>query len=119
MNKLFVLGVCVVVAGCAEKAPLSPEEQWKGYCTSVGNAGRTIMLDRQNAIPKDQALAHANKIEDEITRGFILDAIEQVYAMPLNEINDDVKARREAFRQRMTDKCLATPHDKMPDYKPF
>lgn len=119
MNKLFALGLCVALVGCAEKAPLSPEEQWKGYCTSVGNAGRTIMLDRQNGIEKEKAVEHANKVEDETTRGFVLDAIEQVYAMPLEQINNDVKASREAFKVRMTQACLSKPFTALPDYKPF
>jgi hypothetical protein len=105
--------------GCAEKKPLTPEEQWQGYCRSVGNAARTIMLDRQNAIEKERAIEHANKIEDDITRNFILEIIEQVYALPLEEINGDVDAAREKVRTQFTEKCIATPHDKMPDYKPF
>ena len=119
MKKLFAIGLCIALTGCAEKAPLTPEEQWKGYCTSVGNAGRTIMLDRQNGIEKEKAVEHANKVDDETTRGFALYAIEQVYAMPMAEISDDVKARREAFKVVMTEKCLATPFTELPDYKPF
>ena len=119
MKKLAILSIFAVLAGCAEKAPLTPEEQWKGYCTSIGNAGRTIMLDRQNSIEKDKAIEHANKVEDETTRKFVLEAIELVYAMPQAEINDDVKARRDAFKNVMTEKCLATPFESMPDYKPF
>ena len=119
MKELSLIAVAMMLAACAEKAPLTPEQQWQGYCKSVGNAGRTIMLDRQNGIPKEKAVEHANKVEDETTRRFVLDAIEQVYAMPMAEINDDVKARREAFKNVMTEKCLATPFDEMPDYKPF
>ncbi len=119
MKKLSLIAAAMLLAACAEKAPLTPEEQWKGYCTSVGNAGRTIMLDRQNGIPKEKAVEHANKVEDETTRGFVLDAIEHVYALPESEINDDVTARRDAFKKVMTDKCLATPFKEMPDYKPF
>ena len=119
MKKLIALGICMGLLGCAEKAPLTPEEQWKGYCTSVGNAGRTIMLDRQNGIEKEKAIEHANKVDDETTRGFVLDAIEQIYAMPLEDITKDVQASRDAFKKVMTDQCLATPFTEMPDYKPF
>ncbi|NNG77597.1 hypothetical protein HLH10_15315 [Acinetobacter sp. ANC 4277] len=119
MNKLFTLMVLVALAGCAEKKPLTAEEQWKGYCTSVGNAANTIMYDRQNAIDKAAALEHASKIEDETTKAFILDIIEQVYAFPLAEITADPQASRNQFKQKITEKCIATPHDKMPDYKPF
>ncbi|MDV2455858.1 hypothetical protein [Acinetobacter towneri] len=119
MKKILVVTAVLALMGCAEKKPLTPEEQWQGYCRSVGNAARTIMLDRQNAIEKERAVEHANKIEDDITRNFILEIIEQVYALPLEEINGDVDAAREKVRTQFTEKCIATPHDKMPDYKPF
>ncbi|MFH7767517.1 hypothetical protein [Acinetobacter sp. BSP-28] len=119
MKKLFTLMALVALVGCAEKKPLTPEEQWKGYCTSMGNAANNIMYDRQNTITKEAAIEHANKIEDEITKTFILDIIEQVYAFPLEEINKDPEASRNQFKQKITEKCIATPHDKMPNYKPF
>ena len=119
MKKILVVTAVLALMGCAEKKPLTPEEQWQGYCRSVGNAARTIMLDRQNAIEKERAIEHANKVEDDITRNFILEIIEQVYALPLEEINGDVDAAREKVRTQFTEKCIATPHDKMPDYKPF
>ena len=119
MKKILVVTAVLALMGCAEKKPLTPEEQWQGYCRSVGNAARTIMLDRQNAIEKERAIEHANKIEDDITRNFILEIIEQVYALPLEEINGDVDAAREKVRTQFTEKCIATPHDKMPDYNPF
>ena len=68
MKKVLFLVLGVVLAGCSEKKPLTPEEQWHGYCTSMGNAARSIMLDRQNAIEKNQAIEHAKKIEDEIKK---------------------------------------------------
>ena len=119
MNKLFALIVFITLVGCAEKKPLTAEQQWHGYCTSIGNAANTIMFDRQNGIEKTAALEHANKIEDDITRNFILEIIAQVYALPIEEINADVDAAREKVRAQFTEKCIATPHDKMPDYKPF
>ncbi|OTG77672.1 hypothetical protein B9T33_15125 [Acinetobacter sp. ANC 5054] len=119
MKKLFALSVIAALVGCAEKAPLTPEQQWHGYCKSVGNAARTIMLDRQNAIEKDKAVEHASKIEDETTKGFILNIIDEVYALPQAEINADVEKAREKIRAEFTEKCIATPHTEMPDYKPF
>ena len=53
MKKILVMTAVLALMGCAEKKPLTPEEQWQGYCRSVGNAARTIMLDRQNAIEKE------------------------------------------------------------------
>ncbi|KGT48108.1 hypothetical protein [Acinetobacter sp. HR7] len=119
MKKLLALSVLVALVGCAEKKPLTPEEQWQGYCRSVGNAARSIMLDRQNGIEKDKAVEHADKIEDETTKGFIMTIIDDVYKMPMAEITKDVDASREAVRVKYTEKCTATPHDEMPDYKPF
>ena len=87
MKKLFALSLMVALVGCAEKKPLTPEEQWHGYCRSVGNAARSI--------------------------------IDEVYALPEHEIKTDVDAAREKVRAEFTEKCIATPHDKMPDYKPF
>ena len=119
MKKLLALSFMLALAGCAEKKPLTPEEQWQGYCRSVGNAARTIMLDRQNAIEKEKAIEHALKIDDETTKGFILNIIDEVYAIPAEEIKADVKAAREKVRAEFTAKCIATPHDELPDYKPF
>lgn len=119
MKKLIALAAIVALTGCAEKKPLTPEEQWHGYCKSIGNAARSIMLDRQNAIEKKQAIEHADKVDDEITKTFILDIIENVYALPRNEIKDDMSGAQEKIRIEYTNKCIATPHDKMPDYKPF
>ncbi len=42
-----------------------------------GNAARSILFDRQQAIEKSQAIEHANKIEDEITKKFIFNIIEK------------------------------------------
>lgn len=109
----------IALLGCSEKKPLTPEEQWHGYCTSMGNAARSIMLDRQNAIQKAQAVEHANKIEDQITKTFILNIIDEVYAMPQQNITANPDAIREQIRTEITQKCIATPHDKMPNYKPF
>lgn len=109
----------MLLVGCTEKKPLTPEEQWHGYCTSVGNAARSILFDRQQAIEKSQAIEHANKIEDEITKKFIFNIIEKVYAIPQDELKTNPEALQEKIRKQMTDECLVTPHDKMPHYKKF
>ncbi|ENX47969.1 hypothetical protein F943_02635 [Acinetobacter ursingii NIPH 706] len=119
MKKVLFLVLGVVLAGCSEKKPLTPEEQWHGYCTSMGNAARSIMLDRQNAIEKNQAVEHAKKIEDEITRTFILKIIDEVYALPIAQLQNNPDEARENIRKQTTEQCIATPHDKMPHYKPF
>lgn len=119
MKKLLALSVLVALAGCAEKKPLTPEEQWHGYCRSVGNAARTVMLDRQNAIEKDKAVEHAEKIEDETTKKFLISIIDEVYALPETAIKNDVESSREKIRAEFTAKCIATPHDTMPEYRPF
>jgi hypothetical protein len=119
MKKLFALTAVVVLAGCAEKAPLAPEQQWQGYCKSVGNAARTILLDRQNAIEKQAAIDHAEKLEDPTTKKFILEIIEEVYQLPSDQINDQPDAQREKIRAQVTERCQNTPFDEIPEYKPF
>lgn len=119
MKKLLALGILVALTGCAEKKPLTPQEQWHGYCTSVGNAARSIVLDRQNGIEKDKAIEHAEKIDDETTKGFILKIIDEAYELPVAELNDDVEGARNNLKAKITERCIATPHDQMPDYKPF
>lgn len=42
MKKLFALAAVIALVGCAEKKPLTPEEQWHGYCKSIGNAAPSI-----------------------------------------------------------------------------
>ena len=119
MKKLLALSILVALTGCAEKKPLTLEEQWRGYCTSVGNAARSIVLDRQNGITKDKAVEYAEKIEDETTKGFILEIVDEAYALPETEIKEDVDGSRNRLKEKTTAKCIATPHDQMPDYKPF
>ena len=119
MKKVLLIAIGLVLVGCAEKKPLTPEEQWHGYCVSVGNAARSITLDRQNGIEQTQATEHAGKIEDETTEKFIISIIDEVYALPEASIKGDVEASREKIRSEFTEKCIATPHDQMPDYKPF
>lgn len=124
MKNLFtcaVLGTVVVLSGCAEKKPATPEEIWQGYCTSIGNAARSITLDRQNGISKKEALDYANKVTDPTTKGFILQYLEKIYALPNAELKADHEAVQAKFKQQAYEQCLNTPHDpkKMPDYKPF
>jgi len=119
MKKILLIAMSLFFVGCSEKKPLTPEEQWHGFCTSVGNAARSIVFDRQQAIEKAQAVEHANKIEDDITKKFILNIIEKVYAIPKEELTKDQQAVQEKVRKQMMEECLSTPHEKMPRYKPF
>lgn len=119
MKKILLIAVSLFFVGCSEKKPLTPEEQWHGFCTSVGNAARSIVFDRQQAIEKTQAVEHANKIEDDITKKFILNVIDKVYAIPKEELTKDSQALQEKVRKQAMDECLETPHDKMPKYKSF
>ncbi len=32
MKKILVVTAVLVLVGCGEKKPLTPEEQWQGYC---------------------------------------------------------------------------------------
>ncbi|MFW2785984.1 hypothetical protein ACN6QX_08460, partial [Acinetobacter baumannii] len=45
--------------------------------------------------------------------------IEKVYAIPQDELKTNPEALQEKIRKQMTDECLVTPHDKMPNYKKF
>lgn len=119
MKKVFLIAIGLVLVGCADKKQLTPAEQWHGYCVSVGNAARSITLDRQNGIEQKQAKEHADKIEDETTRKFIFEIIETVYAMPIDQLNANPDAEREQLKQKFTKQCLATPHDQLPKYKSF
>jgi hypothetical protein len=119
MKKVLFIAIGLVMAGCAEKKPLTPEEQWHGYCVSVGNAARSITLDRQNGIEQKQAMEHAAKIEDETTRKFIFNILDKVYALPVEELKQDPDALREKLKNQFMEECLVTPHDKLPNYKLF
>lgn len=124
MKKLISLSAVaalVLVAGCAEKKPATPEEIWKGYCTSIGNAARTIVLDRQNGILYKEAADYAAKVTDPTTKGFVTEYLEKIYAVPEAELKADRNAIQEKFRAQAFEQCLKSPHDpkKMPDYKPF
>lgn len=119
MKKVLLIAIGLVLVGCADKKPLTPAEQWHGYCVSVGNAARSITLDRQNGIEQKQAIEHATKIEDETTRKFIFEIIDTVYALPVDQLKANPDAAREQLKQKFTTQCLATPHDKLPKYKSF
>ena len=71
MKKILLIAMSLLFVGCSEKKPLTPEEQWHGFCTSVGNAARSIVLIVSKQL-KTQAVEHANKIEDEITKNSFL-----------------------------------------------
>ena len=114
MKKVLWIATVMLLSACAEKKPLTPAEQWHGYCVSVGNAARSIALDRQK-----QATEHASKVEDEMTRQFIFKILENVYALPVEQLKGDPDAIREKLKQQFMQQCLATPHDKMPKYKSF
>ena len=124
MKKLFilsVLGSAIMFTGCAEKKPLTPEEQWQGYCKSIGNAARSIILDRQNGITEKDALDYANKVTDATTKKFVLEQVAKVYAYPADQLETDRNALQVKFRDEATKQCLDTPFDPkaLPDYKQF
>jgi len=121
MKKLVILATALLLGACSEKKPTTPEEKWQGYCTSIGNAARTIALDRQNGITREEATEYANKVTDITTKTFVLGQIEKIYAYPADQLKLDKDAVMAKFKQEATDLCLHTPHDpnKMPDYKPF
>lgn len=124
MQKLVVLSAIstiLLMVGCTEKKPATPEEIWKGYCTSIGNAARSITLDRQNGITHKEAVDYANKVKDATTKQFVTEYLEKIYALPETELKADKDAVQAKFKQQAFEQCLNTPHDpkKMPDYKPF
>ena len=124
MHKFVILGAMstvLLMAGCGEKKAATPEEIWQGYCTSIGNAARSITLDRQNGITKKEALEYANKVTDATTKGFVLQYLEKVYALPDAELKADKDAVQAQFKKEAYEQCVNSPHDpkKMPDYKPF
>ena len=80
MKKVLWIATVMLLSACAEKKPLTPAEQWHGYCVSVGNAARSIALDRQNGIDQKQATEHASKIEDEMTRQFNFKILEKHFS---------------------------------------
>lgn len=116
-----ILGAAVLFSACSEKKPLTPEEQWHGYCTSIGNAARSILLDRQNGITLQQAEDHAAKLTDPTTKSFVETQIEKVYAFPKKDLEKNKDSLLAQFKQEGMDACLATPFDerKLPDYKQF
>lgn len=125
MNKLLtavvLIGTTVLTTACAEKKPLTPEEQWHGYCRSVGNAARSILLDRQNGITKEAAVEYASKLKDPTTKKFVDEQIEKVYALPESVLKEDKDKLLAKFKKEGEEACRAIPFDKdnMPDYKPF
>ncbi|WP_445115896.1 hypothetical protein [Acinetobacter sp. WZC-1] len=121
MKKLLILSVVLMVVGCTAKKPATPEEQWKGYCTSIGNAARSITLDRQNGISHKEALEYASKVTDPTTKGLIIAQLEKIYALPEDQLKSDKDAVQAKFKQEAYTVCVNTPHDPahMPDYKPF
>lgn len=124
MKKLVILsllGSALILSACAEKKPLTPEEQWQGYCKSIGNAARSIILDRQNGILHQEALDYANKVTDPTTKKFVLEQVAKAYAYPADQLEADSKALQVKFRDEAEKQCLDTPFDPktLPDYKQF
>lgn len=124
MKKLVILGFfgsALLLSACAEKKPLTPEEQWQGYCKSIGNAARSIILDRQNGILHQEALEYANKVTDPTTKSFVLEQVTKAYAYPADQLEIDSNALQVKFRDEAEKQCLDTPFDAktLPDYKQF
>lgn len=121
MKQLAILTAAFMLCACAEKKPATPEEKWQGYCTSVSNAARSIALDRQSGITKQEALDYANKLTDPTTKGFVLKQVEAIYAYPEDQLKAEKEKVRDQFKQQAYEICVNSPHDpqKMPDYKPF
>ena len=125
MNKFLVLrgvlGTAILMSACAEKKPLTPEEQWQGYCKSIGNAARSIILDRQNGILHKEALEYANKVTDPTTKKFVLEQVAKAYAYPADQLEVDSNGLQVQFRDEAEKQCLEAPFDakSLPDYKPF
>ena len=117
MKKIIVIGTALLLAACSEKPPLMPEQQWQGFCTSLGNAARSIMLDRQSGIDKARALEHANRVEDPLIKEMILKILDQAYLQPRVEGKQAKLDVQEKFKQQAYEQCLSTPHDRMPQYK--
>ena len=116
-----ILGTAILMTACAEKKPLTPEEQWQGYCKSIGNAARSIILDRQNGILHKEALEYANKVTDPTTKKFVLEQVAKAYAYPADQLEVDSNGLQVQFRDEAEKQCLEAPFDakSLPDYKPF
>ena len=87
------------------------------FCTSVGKCCKSIVFDRQQAI-ETQAVEHANKIEDEITKNSFLMLLKSL-CNSKEELTKRSSSNPRKVRKQMMNECLATPHDKMPKYKSF
>ena len=77
----------------------------------MGNAARSILFDRQQAIEKSQAIEHANKIEDEITKNSSLILLKSL-RHSTRRIKTNPEALQEKIRKQMTDECLDLPMTK-------
>lgn len=119
MKKIFVIAGILFLAACSEKPQLSPEQQWQGFCKSMGNAARSIMLDRQSGIDKAQALEHANRVEDPMIKEMILNILEQAYTYPVAPTKKERVEAQDQFKQQAYEQCLVTPHERLPQYKKF
>jgi len=90
---LLLLPLSLVLQGC-EQPTLTAEQKQQGYCRSVVNAAKNIMLDRQQGISLNQAREHALKVPDASTRAIILAFIDQAYAAPKQ---NDLTAQEQAM----------------------
>ncbi len=57
MKKILLIAMSLLFVGCSEKKPLTPEEQWHGFCTSVGNAARSMFLIVSKQLKKRRQLS--------------------------------------------------------------
>ncbi len=101
-----VVGLSALLSAC-EQPTLSMQQKKQGFCRSMVQAANAIMLDRQQRIPKAQAIAHAKKIPDIHTRNMILSYIDEAYA--LTAVND-LQSKEQAMKSFLVGKyenCLA------------
>lgn len=105
--KLIVLLLSgLVLVGCGEQKPVTPQEAWQSFCKSIPSASFNIMTDRQQGIEKEKALEHAKKLQEPKAQQYVVSLIEEAYKVPLyTQMNDKEKAMDD-FTKNRYESCL-------------
>ncbi|MFT4020971.1 MAG: hypothetical protein QM666_05565 [Acinetobacter sp.] len=107
MKRILQLTIPVILmVGCGQSKQLTPQEAWHNFCTVIPSAAYNIMTDRQQGIKKEDAVAHAAKMQDPKGRAYLESLIEEAYTVPVYQQLEQQQKAMEDFKNGRYESCM-------------
>ena len=97
----------LLLSGCGERKPMSPEENWQRFCYTYEDAAYNIMSDRQHQITEKQALEHIEKIQAGVERDMLEQLVKQAHQTPAFVQQVDKEKAMDDFKAGKYQACMA------------